>query len=301
MRNGAITGGIYNTGAVLGDTTSGAAIFAETGYNIRFYTNGSATERMRLDTSGNLGIGITNPSRKLHVSGSDTVLSLQSSSTGVYAEFTNSGGSAYIGSTTGSNLYFEAGGTERVRIDSSGNLLVGTTTAVAGSRFVLNGNAFLNGSSAGRYIGFATTTAGQEVYAGSYLSIMGAGSATDFLSYSTNRVYAISNANGVYLATNGTSWTAVSDERKKDIIEPIADATTKVASLRAVIGKYKTDTEGTRRSFLIAQDVQAVLPEAVDASNPDELGVQYADVIPLLVAAIKELKAEFDAYKLTHP
>ena len=75
-----------------------------------------------------------------------------------------------------------------------------------------------------------------------------------------------------------------------------------MSSLRAVIGKYKTDEEGTRRSFLIAQDVQAVLPEAVTESQSKDqeqsyLGVQYTDVIPLLVAAIKELKTELDTAK----
>jgi hypothetical protein len=60
MRNGSITGGIYNTGAVLGDTTSGTAIFAETGYDIRFYTNGSSTERARITSGGSLCIGATN-------------------------------------------------------------------------------------------------------------------------------------------------------------------------------------------------------------------------------------------------
>jgi hypothetical protein len=57
---------------------------------------------------------------------------------------------------------------------------------------------------------------------------------------------------------------------------------------------------------LIAQDVLAVLPEAVEApeegvldkdGNPAMMGVQYTNVIPLLVAAIKELKAEIDILK----
>ena len=60
------------------------------------------------------------------------------------------------------------------------------------------------------------------------------------------------------------------------------------------IGKFKDDETETRRSFLIAQDVQAVLPEAVDASDPDKLGVAYTDTIPLLVAAIKELTARLE-------
>ena len=108
---------------------------------------------------------------------------------------------------------------------------------------------------------------------------------------------------GVYVNVGATSWTGVSDERKKDIIEPIADAVNKVSTLRAVIGKYKTDKEGTRRSFLIAQDVKAVLPEAVSVvpkeenDEEDYFGVAYTDVIPLLVAAIKELKAELDTAK----
>jgi hypothetical protein len=97
--------------------------------------------------------------------------------------------------------------------------------------------------------------------------------------------------NGVYLGNGGVAWLALSDERFKDIIEPISNAVAKVGSLRSVIGKFKTDSEGTRRSFLLAQDVQAVLPEAVDATKPEQLGLSYSEVVPLLVAAIKELTA----------
>ena len=82
----------------------------------------------------------------------------------------------------------------------------------------------------------------------------------------------------------------------KDIIEPIGNAVAKVGSLRSVIGKFKTDSEGTRRSFLIAQDVKSVLPEAVDVvGENNELGLRYTEVIPLLVAAIKELTARVEA------
>ena len=110
------------------------------------------------------------------------------------------------------------------------------------------------------------------------------------------------SSGGVYLGAGSTAWASASDERLKDIIEPIENGLTKVASLRAVIGKFKTDAEGTRRSFLIAQDVQAVLPEAIsttmvkdDETNTEYLGVSYTDVIPLLVASIKELKTLVDA------
>jgi len=102
---------------------------------------------------------------------------------------------------------------------------------------------------------------------------------------------------GVYLSNTGSSWNAVSDERQKNIIEPIQNGLEKVNTLRAVIGSYKNDEKNIRRPFLIAQDVQAVLPEAVNFQNEEEgiLGMAYTDVIPLLVASIKELKTIVDA------
>jgi len=133
--------------------------------------------------------------------------------------------------------------------------------------------------------------------------VMGSNSAVKGgTTYNTFTVTA-GGSNGVNLTSGATAWTSASDERLKDIIEPITDAANKVSQLRAVIGKYKTDADGTRRPFLIAQDLQAVLPEAVSEgrnSKGDEteyLQVAYTEVIPLLVAAIKELKAEIDALK----
>ena len=111
-----------------------------------------------------------------------------------------------------------------------------------------------------------------------------------------------STGGGVYLnGASATAWTAASDERLKENLEPITDAVNKVSTLRAVIGNYTWDEEKVRRPFLIAQDLQKVLPEAVTSSPSnelgEELGVAYTDVIPLLVAAIKELKADLDATK----
>lgn len=109
--------------------------------------------------------------------------------------------------------------------------------------------------------------------------------------------YVINNSNtGVFINSGNTSWSASSDERLKTDLAPIEDAVNKVSTLRAVTGRFKTDEEGRSRSFLIAQDVLAVLPEAVTV-QPDEdgtLAVQYTDVIPLLVAAIKELAARVE-------
>jgi hypothetical protein len=109
----------------------------------------------------------------------------------------------------------------------------------------------------------------------------------------------INNSAGVSLAVNGTSWGSLSDEREKEIIEPITNAVSKISTLRSVIGRYKVDDEDKRRAFLIAQDVKAVLPEAVTELDDEQktLILQYTEIIPLLVAAIKELKAEIDILK----
>jgi hypothetical protein len=105
--------------------------------------------------------------------------------------------------------------------------------------------------------------------------------------------YVQSNSAGVRLSNGGTSWASDSDERLKDIIEPIQNGLDKVATLRTVIGKYKTDGEDRRRSFLIAQDVQAVLPEAV-FDEQGTLMLAYTETIPLLVAALKESKERIE-------
>jgi len=84
---------------------------------------------MLIDSSGRVGIGVTSPNRLLEVSGSGTTTRLTSSTNTSTIEFSTTGGFAYIGSKDGPNVYVETNGSERARIDSSGRLLVGTSTS----------------------------------------------------------------------------------------------------------------------------------------------------------------------------
>lgn len=255
----------------------------------------SFTQAMTLDASGNLGIGTSSPGVKLHVV-SDNPLRFGNAAQSGQAQFDflDSGAtlSLYNFYGTGSNLVFKTnpnggGAVERMRIDSSGNLLVGTTSLLYSNDKVdiVGGRLSVKGS--------ATDTSGvvQTVSNDANISYW----------YTPNGggAYVIPGSNGAYIAKNGTSWAAISDERLKTELTPFDNAAEKVATFRAGTGRYLTDEEGVSRSFLIAQDVQKVLPEAVNVQNDAQgtLGLQYTDLIPLLVAAIQELKAELDATK----
>jgi hypothetical protein len=163
-------------------------------------------------------------------------------------------------------IAFSEGGAEAMRIDSSGNMIVGATSATD--------------------VGAGTPRLSLE-HAGS--TKWGVGPTSSFGNFY------IKNAasTGVVLSTNATSWASDSDERKKTALVPFEDAAKKVCSLRAGTGRYLTDDESISRSFLIAQDVQAVLPEAVDVGEDKDksLVLRYTDTIPLLVAAIQEQQA----------
>jgi hypothetical protein len=103
---------------------------------------------------------------------------------------------------------------------------------------------------------------------------------------------------GVYLTNGATSWTSNSDFRKKKNLVPIENALDKIANCRAMTGHFNNEADDVKkRPFLIAQDWVTALPEAVDEDTVDDdgvenLGLSYEGTVPLLVAAIKELREQ---------
>ena len=96
-----------------------------------------------------------------------------------------------------------------------------------------------------------------------------------------------SDSNGVRLANGATSWSSYSDSRLKDVTGEIPNALDKIDAMRGVLFSWNDDEENTQRCGVIAQEVQAVLPEVVD-TDTDYLQVRYTEMIPLLIQGIKE-------------
>lgn len=92
-----------------------------------------------------------------------------------------------------------------------------------------------------------------------------------------------------------------SDQRLKFDMQPISDAVNKVSKLDGITFAWNADAKdkfgGPREPGLIAQQVQEVLPEAVTKRSDGYLALRYEQMVPLLVEAIKELKAEIENLK----
>jgi hypothetical protein len=192
--------------------------------------------------------------------------------------------------------------TERMRITSGGDVCVKTTTAsfTASGR----GNITIAGDSGSSAIlGFKVGSVNRA-----YMFVNGEDTYLDNTS-GTGLFIVLNGSGGVKLDRNATSWTSNSDEKLKNINGNIESALDKILTLRAVNFSWKTDETNKENLGLIAQDVEKVFPQVVNKSklaksinsdNQDEteyLGIRYTELIPVLIAAIQELKAEIEILK----
>ena len=171
--------------------------------------------------------------------------------------------------TTG-QMAFKTNSAERMRIDSSGNLLVGLTSsnylaADDGIQLNANGTARFGGSgtSARNLLSFVNGTDGTPAEVG-------------------------------FIQTNGsaTSYSTSSDQRLKENIVDAPSASDDIDAIQVRSFDWKAD--GSHQKYgMVAQELQSVAPEAVsgDADSDDMMGVDYSKLVPMLVKEIQSLRA----------
>lgn len=225
-------------------------------------------------------------------------LSLSTSASGTHIMYDTAGNGGMYDTSTGWQTYYLRG---------NACLGIGGSTTAAGYKMYVNGAGYV----AGKLDATSNTTG---VSTG--ITIIN-GDMTAYRSGGTTGVIYLSNSGTKYLYYDGTNYnlnsgglivtgdvTAFSDIRVKTNIEVIPDALSKVLQLRGVtFNRTDTDDAERRHTGVIAQEVEAVLPEAVTTeSGTDPNGevsdmktVAYGNMMGLMIEAIKELNAKVEA------
>ena len=251
----------------------------------------SWSESMRIDSSGNVGIGTASPGAKLHVTGT-TLIDGLSNYTGLTVKGSggsrpmiqwsnaNNGALCAIYGTEGNDMVLTSGSsnTERMRILSDGSVCIGKTNTNVdpdnGVHIQSDGTVFSNISS---------STYGYR------------------LRHNYNNRFFVTHL-GVINAQS-TSISAISDERLKENIKDLETGLDEVLALKPRrfdwIESEKVPTKNI--AGFIAQEVETVLPDLIGNYIHDRLtdakSVKMGDMIPTLVKAIQEQQEQIEQLK----
>jgi hypothetical protein len=288
---------LHVVGAITGSSTIAIGGVPATGGTVRIPNGGSIAFRnaansanligLSLDSSnnlslregnvvitsaGNVGIGTSSPASTLTVNGDIQVLSTN------YLNFSNTAQQTYIRGPSTNTLAFGTNSAERARIESSGNLLVGTTSVNGAQGLTIRPN---------NSVGSCTLSLNRA---------SNASASTAFLLLTGG-----STVGSITYSNTATAYNTSSDYRLKEDIQPVLNPIDRLMQLKPINFAWKVD--GTRVDGFLAHEAQEVVPEAVTGAkdavdadgNPEYQGIDQSKLVPLLTAALQELSAKVDA------
>jgi len=265
------------------DPDSGASGCFIGGAGDDFVVLPNASEKFRVTSSGNVGIGLDNPGSYANDDNSLAVLGqvriqgvTNTAAVPILAlRDTNSGLFVPASNTIG----FSVGTAEAMRIDSSANLLVGTTSVLTPSASFAN--LTLDGSiTVGPNLGSITPSG--------TISVKELGGTSMSFFYGTTKVGSITNT------ASSTAYNTSSDARLKDITGS-ARGLEVINELNPVAYNWKAD--GKADEGLIAQEVLDIVPNAVSGSEEEMYQMDYSKLVVHLVAGMKEQQTIIESLK----
>ena len=273
-------------------TTSGTAIAiaGDTSGQLQLLTN-NGTAAITIDTAQNVCINTPNNSNtnagvEIQAKTGQSGLAINGFS-GENTRLALRGvGGGLTGITANTAIYFSPSNTEAMRIDSSGNVIMGNTA------YDYSANGF--GFGASNTYSYFTRTSG-------YALLVNLKTTTGAMQAFTYNQSGVGN-----VSTNGSNCTfnSTSDYRLKQNVQPMTGALAKVALLKPVT--YNWIRENQAGEGFIAHELQEVVPEAVtgtkdavdEEGNPVYQAIDQSVLVATLTAAIQELKAQVDAQAL---